>query len=488
MSTIRLEPCVSIDFDSSTLDEIVTKAKDWALMHGVCVMRSRQNFSPDSINFAPFVLVPSAFPKKEFEKAIELQTLVNEMIHRIANNYEFLKSTLAITNTVDPFTAQLFKIYTTVQEEGVSQAIDLGLIRNDVMLGAEPEMPLSSFKLRQVEVNTIAAGFGWLGPSSGRLHRFVMQELSHGDKLQQIPENNALEALCGGMLKAWEIYNQPQAVILFIIEETTYIFCDQIFHEFEIRKQNPNVRVIRRNLTQLGRGGASLDAEKKLIVDGHEVAVIYFRCGYAPDQYMSADGCEWDARLMMERSKAIKCPSISYHLAGTKKVQQVLADPGNLERIFDDPDKVARLRDVFTGLYSLDLDEEGDRAAEMAIQNPDKYVLKPQREGGGNNVYGEEVGEVLKQLKGNPERASYILMDVIKPPLLQNWMVRPSTQPMRVDTLSELGIFGVIIGTAKEILHNSVGGHMLRTKIHTANEGGVAAGIGALDSPFLVDL
>lgn len=83
--------------------------------------------------------------------------------------------------------------------------------------------------------------------------------------------------------------------------------------------------------------------------------MIYFRCGYAPDQYMSADGCEWDARLMMERSKAIKCPSISYHLAGTKKVQQVLADPGNLERIFDDPDKVARLRDVFTGLYSLDL-------------------------------------------------------------------------------------------------------------------------------------
>ena len=25
---------------------------------------------------------------------------------------------------------------------------------------------------------------------------------------------------------------------------------------------------------------------------------------------------------------------------------------------------------------------------------------------------------------------------------------------------------------AKEILHNSMGGHMLRTKIHTANEGG----------------
>lgn len=59
-------------------------------------MRSKQNFSPDSINFAPFVLIPSTFPKKEFEKAIELQTLVNEMIYRIANDYEFLKTTLAV--------------------------------------------------------------------------------------------------------------------------------------------------------------------------------------------------------------------------------------------------------------------------------------------------------------------------------------------------------------------------------------------------------
>lgn len=53
----------------------------------------------------------------------------------------------------------------------ILQAIALGLIRSDVMLGAEHEMPLSSFKQRQVEVNTIAAGFGWLGPASGHLHR-----------------------------------------------------------------------------------------------------------------------------------------------------------------------------------------------------------------------------------------------------------------------------------------------------------------------------
>lgn len=315
-----------------------------------------------------------------------------------------------------------------------------------------------------------------------------MQELNHLDKLKQLPENCALQSLVGGMLKAWELYNQPRAAILFIVEDVSYNICDQRFHEFEIARQNPNVRVMRRNLTELGRGGAKLGAKNQLLVDDHEVAVVYFRCGYSPDQYASKDRVEWNARLIIERSQAIKCPNIAYHLAGTKKVQQVLAQPGVLEELLgaDNP-KVAELRECFTGLFSLDLNPEGDRAAAMAIQNPEAYVLKPQREGGGNNVYGAEVATVLKQLEGNPERASYILMELIRPPLLRNWLIRPGCKPLMDDTISELGIFGVIIGNSKEIFQNSSAGHMLRTKLHYVNEGGVAAGLGALDSPFLVD-
>lgn len=39
----------------------------------------------------------------------------------------------------------------------------------------------------------------------------------------------------------------------------------------------------------------------------------------------------------------------------------------------------------------------------------------------------------------------------------------------------------------KEIMINKFAGHMLRTKLSSANEGGVAAGFGALDSVFLFD-
>ena len=57
---------------------------------------------------------------------------------------------------------------------------------------------------------------------------------------------------------------------------------------------------------------------------------------------------------MMERSLAIKSPSIHYHLAGTKKVQQQLAVDGVLEKYLDNQEQIEKIRGIFTGLYCLD--------------------------------------------------------------------------------------------------------------------------------------
>jgi hypothetical protein len=67
-----------------------------------------------------------------------------------------------------------------------------------------------------------------------------------------------------------------------------------------------------------------------LVIDGKTVSVVYFRAGYTPNDYPSE--AEWAARLLLEQSSAVKCPSISYHLVGTKKIQQELARPNVLER------------------------------------------------------------------------------------------------------------------------------------------------------------
>lgn len=81
------------------------------------------------------------------------------------------------------------------------------------------------------------------------------------------------------------------------------------------------------------------------------MAVVYYRTGYESSAYTSEE--VWKVRLLMERSRAIKCPSIQYHLAGTKKVQQALAQPDALKRFLDE-NEITLVRQVFAGLYSLD--------------------------------------------------------------------------------------------------------------------------------------
>lgn len=45
--------------------------------------------------------------------------------------------------------------------------------------------------------------------------------------------------------------------------------------------------------------------------------------GYTPDDYPGEE--EWEARALVERSDAFKCPSVAYQLAGAKKIQQASA-------------------------------------------------------------------------------------------------------------------------------------------------------------------
>ena len=56
-----------------------------------------------------------------------------------------------------------------------------------------------------------------------------------------------------------------------------------------------------------------------------------------------------------------------------------------------------------------------------AIANPQNYVLKPQKEGGGNNFFGQELQQIL--IKGD-KIDQYLLMDMISAPILKTLMLR----------------------------------------------------------------
>jgi glutathione synthase len=58
---------------------------------------------------------------------------------------------------------------------------------------------------------------------------------------------------------------------------------------------------------------------------------------------------------MIERSKAIKCPTVSYQLAGTKRVQQSLFERGTIERFIKNQEVSKRIAAVFVEQFSFDV-------------------------------------------------------------------------------------------------------------------------------------
>ncbi|KAL6257037.1 hypothetical protein P5V15_011972 [Pogonomyrmex californicus] len=484
MSPCWLEPCIQLPLSEEELKESVDKAKDWALIHGIS-MRSKKNFTKDQVQILPITLLPSSFPRKPFLVVKDVQTLLNELIHKVAHDKEFLTSSLKSTIQADVFTAKLFHIYETVHRKGFNQTISLGLLRSDYLLHDD------GCKIKQVEINTVASSFAALATLTSKYHKYILGELGYAkETYEQIPENNALTGFCKGLIFAWELYNNPEAVMLFVVEDVTYNICDQRIHEFQIRQLCPKIKIIRRSLTNLASEGIKLGPNKELIISNMIVAVVYYRSGYELEAYPTEK--EWDIRLLIECSRAIKCPSVQYHLAGTKKVQQSLAQPNALKKFLKDESSIIKVQEIFAGLYTLDFNDDGEKAVEMGINEPNKFVLKPQREGGGNNIYNENIRTWLNSMKKSQERTGWILMDRIYPPLQKNYLIRAAKEPSfedkidLSDVITELGIYGVIVGDSNEIMLNEQVGHILRTKASSEDEGGIVAGVGALDSPYLI--
>jgi glutathione synthase len=353
------------------------------------------------------------------------------------------------------------------------------------------------------------------------------------DVVEGVPTNPALVNLPKAMSVAHQHYQsrfgatssdggEHPIVILFVVQEGETNTVDQRMLEFQLWN-NHQIPVVRMSLTkaksqlQLDQDTGALYIVPDVSDDGSygsvplksEVSVAYFRAGYAPTDYPDGyDGIEWQARELIERSRATKCPQLGYHLAGTKKVQQELARPGVLERFFErdggEGDEVLpvvdlkQMRAAFAGLYSLGEDavDEDLEAVKAAISgNEGLYVLKPQREGGGYNYYGEKLAKKLKEnitvkddgsLTLGDDLAEFILMQRLFPPKQRAILLRGGLVEGTDDSISELGCFGTIVRSHDgKILQNEYAGFLLRTKFSNVDEGGVASGFATLSSPYL---
>lgn len=297
-----------------------------------------------------------------------------------------------------------------------------------------------------------------------------------------------------------------ETCIIFLVQDGERNVFDQRHLEYALQRPSPQrIPVFRLPFSETLQRTRIADTPKRQLLyrlpsnpgKEFEVALVYMRAGYGPSDY--PDAAAWDARYHLERSGAIKCPTVLTQLAGAKKVQQVLATPPvgpsssapghGLGRFVPEGSRAWEdLWATFTNIFPMDDSKAGLAARKLALDQEEckRYVLKPQREGGGNNCYRAAIPPFLK---GLPEAhwKSYILMELITPPPVSNIILR-NGKLEQGGVICELGIYGSCVwdqATGK-VLHNEEAGYLLRTKGDQSEEGGVAAGFGCMDSCNLV--
>jgi glutathione synthetase len=348
---------------------------------------------------------------------------------------------------------------------------------------------------------------------------------------ERLPSNDTLASLVSGLAAAHEKYGPPKSGqafrtgILFIVQPRNMNICDERPLEYALWNHEPQIPAYRVLFGEEALACTTLTQSRELLYQPPsgspltEVSVVYLRAGYDPDEYTpSGYGC----RLLLERSRAIKCPSILGHLATFKKVQQALTAPGTLTRFLSHTE-AERVGKTFAPMYPLDESSEAGKQGRTLACSPQmavSYVLKPSLEGGGHNVYRGEIPEFLDSVSRSRWH-TYILMELINPVIQKNILLSPrgiytaaeadslalrpsseerqghciteSPDQLPGPTVSELGIFGICLwrsrpqGHYPQLLRNGEAGWSLKTKPKAVDEMSVVKGYGCFDCPYLVD-
>ncbi|WBW71013.1 glutathione synthetase large and small subunit Gsa1 [Schizosaccharomyces osmophilus] len=494
------------NYSTQEIEELSLAARDYATAHGLLFVDGAQK--KEDTNRAtqvPLTLFPSPIPREAFLQGVSVQKAYNKLYAKIANDPEFLKAHLEPITKYDKFMEKLWDLHVKHLEFNeklkpeLRQPLALGIFRSDYMVNKDDQEVTS----KQVEFNTISVSFGGLSKMMANLHFYCSSSGLYKKpmELDYLTVNTSITGICSGISSAYNAYCEQakripskklhategtEPIILFVVKDSERNICDQRLLEYELvgRFKIKSRRVAICQLDLLIR-----DEESNKLYYNHpngiyEVAIVYYRSGYALDDYPTNK--EWEIRLTIENSLAIKCPTIATHLAGSKKIQQVLAESNALERFVQGEEQKA-IESTFADMYPLNDTPRGQEGIKLALENSEDFVMKPQREGGGNNTYGKDIPDLLNSLpKG--EWDSYILMRYIKSLPSQNYILKGSVAE-KYDVVDEIGILGTIVWNTKtaEELNNGNTGYICRTKPVSSHEGGVATGYASLSSIDVID-
>ncbi|TNV79883.1 hypothetical protein FGO68_gene7423 [Halteria grandinella] len=500
-------------FTDEERSQVVTDFIEVAMVKGLS-MKSSANPAEVAYSHVPISLFPTPYPVEHYENAKQLQNPLEEMIGALVRKPDIIHEVLRYFQEQDPFLKRLVdmsKKYNSPSQKFRQNYHSL-ILRSDYMIDA----PTNSLKL--VEYNTIASSLSSHCQNVKKIQQLIRQK--YGDRLSfNYTETPAYDDLINSenfqhmarvFNRTCELYLQSTSTktkttkdlcVLFVIDEGERNICDQKLIEVELFERF-GICSLRMTFAQLAERLQRDEETGTLFVDksekqqGREVAFVYYRTGYQVEHYKHEKA--WETRELLECSIALKCPSIDVHLTTFKKFQQAFSDEALLKKVMGQQleREAEKIKGLFKGIWTLEYietDPEVQQVVQKAITNPKGYVIKPQKEGGGNNFYGFAVKEMLEKAHSSPESLEnlkqYLIMERIYPPEIPAHMVREGRLLSSSATLQEMGIYSSLFINVSEgaipINEHGIFGCLVRTKTADSDEGGVVAGFSVVDQPFL---
>jgi glutathione synthase len=354
---------------------MIEEAEAWSADNGLLMISPSGEMRP-----APISLFPAPVPSSAFLEVRDLASVWNTLYHRIVWRDAFIEKTLEQAAYNDQFTNRLLEIYASVGRENMTkiQPFVMGIFRSDYMLHCQDGHE-SVFK--QVEMNTISAAFAHLGAKVSRFHQFMASKFPDDERYHfHLPNNSSVETIVDTIHQAFELHpskNSLKTAMMIIVQPGERNVVDQRGIEYALLSKHRHI-TIRRTLQEIKENARIDEATNNLVIDGYVVLVAYFRAGYTPKDYPSEK--EWEARVLIEKSSAIKCPNIAWHLAGAKRIQQELSLSSVLSSFScDSYDFEALLNSYTAKQWNFNDPETAKEIIENACSNTEDFVLKPQR-------------------------------------------------------------------------------------------------------------
>lgn len=420
----------------------------------------KEDSPPGVVEVWPIGFDSLVLQRSQLEQLQTINRVQNRLWLKVANDKEFLIEKFGYISEDEPFIDSIVQILKKVKDSATAQTAKLCYSRNDFFEDRQG-------RFLQVEPNMWGCGYGPLGDRYLKGLEAIENVFGLTSQSHQNYTSFNEECLAEGLEAAWRHYGNPDAVVIMVSSSHWNAF--DMFAPCKPLAAK-GIRYLRYSLEEL-EDLLEFDPTTGIAtVLGKEIAVVYYRDGFLPEFYHEKT---WKVREQLELSKAVKAPDIGFQLTNTKYMQYLMGMKETWIHFGYSEAEYQEHSQYFAPIFSIsDFEDSPVKMRDYIIENGghEWWVLKPNRDGGGHNIFGSRLLDFIQSSSANTLRGFILQRKIDVVPRLSLLSCWRRSVVREVD--DEIGLFHYLFVDGDQIISEKEGGCLIVSKLHDKFESG----------------